>query len=422
MMKFLKWLYPGLGVKRWFILGIIGLLLLSTGIALLLHINIVDYIINMIFEVILNLSGSLPYYTNLIIGIILIVISLAMLTYAGNRFVDKLNKEIYKDDDFVNVLYKKNQLQKGPKVVAIGGGTGLSNLLRGLKEFTSNITAIVTVADNGGSSGKLRDELDILPPGDIRNCLVALADQEPLMEDLFQYRFHKKGDLRGHSFGNLFIAAMTEVLGDFEEAVEESSKVLAIQGKVLPSTNQNVNLGAIYEDGTEILGESEIPNEQKSIKGVYLEPGSVQITARAQNALLEADYILVGPGSLYTSLLPNLLVKGMVDAIQNSKAKKIFITNVMTQPGETTGYSAYDHLKVVYDHIGKQIFDYTIVNRNGSRKDLLEKYAEEGAYPVDNDIDKLRKLNIEIVEGKLIQTGDYIRHDPHKLAELLVEL
>ena len=421
-MKFLKWLYPGLGVKRWFILGIIGLLLLSTGIALLLHINIVDYIINMIFEVILNLSGSLPYYTNLIIGIILIVISLAMLTYAGNRFVDKLNKEIYKDDDFVNVLYKKNQLQKGPKVVAIGGGTGLSNLLRGLKEFTSNITAIVTVADNGGSSGKLRDELDILPPGDIRNCLVALADQEPLMEDLFQYRFHKKGDLRGHSFGNLFIAAMTEVLGDFEEAVEESSKVLAIQGKVLPSTNQNVNLGAIYEDGTEILGESEIPNEQKSIKGVYLEPGSVQITARAQNALLEADYILVGPGSLYTSLLPNLLVKGMVDAIQNSKAKKIFITNVMTQPGETTGYSAYDHLKVVYDHIGKQIFDYTIVNRNGSRKDLLEKYAEEGAYPVENDIDKLRKLNIEIVEGKLIQTGDYIRHDPHKLAELLVEL
>lgn len=421
-MKFLKWLYPGLGVKRWFILGIIGLLLLSTGIALLLHINIVDYIINMIFEVILNLSGSLPYYTNLIIGIILIVISLAMLTYAGNRFVDKLNKEIYKDDDFVNVLYKKNQLQKGPKVVAIGGGTGLSNLLRGLKEFTSNITAIVTVADNGGSSGKLRDELDILPPGDIRNCLVALADQEPLMEDLFQYRFHKKGDLRGHSFGNLFIAAMTEVLGDFEEAVEESSKVLAIQGKVLPSTNQNVNLGAIYEDGTEILGESEIPNEQKSIKGVYLEPGSVQITARAKNALLEADYILVGPGSLYTSLLPNLLVKGMVDAIQNSKAKKIFITNVMTQPGETTGYSAYDHLKVVYDHIGKQIFDYTIVNRNGSRKDLLEKYAEEGAYPVDNDIDKLRKLNIEIVEGKLIQTGDYIRHDPHKLAELLVEL
>jgi len=422
MMKFLKWLYPGLGVKRWFILGIIGLLLLSTGIALLLHINIVDYIINMIFEVILNLSGSLPYYTNLIIGIILIVISLAMLTYAGNRFVDKLNKEIYKDDDFVNVLYKKNQLQKGPKVVAIGGGTGLSNLLRGLKEFTSNITAIVTVADNGGSSGKLRDELDILPPGDIRNCLVALADQEPLMEDLFQYRFHKKGDLRGHSFGNLFIAAMTEVLGDFEEAVEESSKVLAIQGKVLPSTNQNVNLGAIYEDGSEILGESEIPNEQKSIKGVYLEPGSVQITERAKNALLEADYILVGPGSLYTSLLPNLLVKGMVDAIQNSKAKKIFITNVMTQPGETTGYSAYDHLKVVYDHIGKQIFDYTIVNRNGSRKDLLEKYAEEGAYPVENDMDKLRKLNIEIVEGKLIQTGDYIRHDPHKLAELLVEL
>jgi len=421
-MKFLKWLYPGLGVKRWFILGIIGLLLLSTGLALLLHINIVDYIIKMIFEAITHLSGSLPYYTNLIIGIALIIISLAMLTYAGNRFVDKLNKEIYKDDDFVNVLYKRNQLQKGPKVVAIGGGTGLSNILRGLKEFTSNITAIVTVADNGGSSGKLRDELDILPPGDIRNCLVALADQEPLMEDLFQYRFHKKGDLRGHSFGNLFIAAMTEVLGDFEEAVEESSKVLAIQGKVLPSTNQNVNLGAVYEDGSEILGESEIPDENKVIQGVYLEPSSVEITQRAKSALLDADYIIVGPGSLYTSLLPNLLVKGMVDTIRKSKAKKIFITNVMTQPGETTGYSAYDHLKTVYDHIGAEIFDYTIINKNGSRKDLLDKYADEGAYPVVNDIEQLNKLDIKVVEGKLIQTGDFIRHDPHKLAEILVEL
>ncbi len=421
-MKLYKWLYPGLGIKRWFIIGIIGFLLLITGIALLLHINVVDYIIKMIFEIGTNLSGSLPYYTNMIIGILLIISSLAMLTYAGNRFVDKLNQEIYKDDDFVNVLFKKNQLQKGPNVVAIGGGTGLSNLLRGIKDFTSNTTAIVTVADNGGSSGKLRDELDILPPGDIRNCLVALADKEPLMEDLFQYRFHKAGDLRGHSFGNLFIAAMTEVLGDFEEAVEESSKVLAIRGKVLPSTNEKVNLAALYEDGTEIIGESEIPNTEKSIKGVYLKPSNVEITKRAQEALLEADYILVGPGSLYTSLLPNLLVKGMVESIKKSKAKKIFITNVMTQPGETTGFTAYDHIKTVYDHVGKDIFDYIIINKNGSDKKLLEKYAEEGAYPVKEDLDKLNKLNIKIVEGKLLQSKDYIRHDPHKLAETLFDL
>ncbi len=421
-MKLYKWLYPGLGIKRWFIIGIIGFLLLITGIALLLHINVVDYIIKMIFEIGTNLSGSLPYYTNMIIGILLIISSLAMLTYAGNRFVDKLNQEIYKDDDFVNVLFKKNQLQKGPNVVAIGGGTGLSNLLRGIKDFTSNTTAIVTVADNGGSSGKLRDELDILPPGDIRNCLVALADKEPLMEDLFQYRFHKAGDLRGHSFGNLFIAAMTEVLGDFEEAVEESSKVLAIRGKVLPSTNEKVNLAALYEDGTEIIGESEIPNTEKNIKGVYLKPSNVEITKRAQEALLEADYILVGPGSLYTSLLPNLLVKGMVESINKSKAKKIFITNVMTQPGETTGFTAYDHIKTVYDHVGKDIFDYIIINKNGSDKKLLEKYAEQGAYPVKEDLDKLNKLNIKIVEGKLLQSKDYIRHDPHKLAETLFDL
>jgi len=421
-MKFLKWLYPGLGIKRWFIIAIVGLILLSTGIALLLHVNIVNYTIKMIYEAVYNVSGTLPYYTNILVGVLLIIISIGMLVYAGNRFVNKLNREVYKDGDFVNILYKKNQLQKGPKVVAIGGGTGLANLLRGLKEFTGNITAVVTVADNGGSSGKLREELDILPPGDIRNCLVALADQEPLMEDLFQYRFHKEGDLKGHSFGNLFIAAMSEVLGDFEEAVEESSKVLAIRGRVLPSTNENVNLGAVYEDGSEKIGESEIPDEKRIINDVYLDPSSVSITENVKNALLEADYILVGPGSLYTSLIPNLMINGMVENIKRSEAQKVFITNVMTQPGETTGYTAYDHLKAVYDHTGSQIFDHIIVNKNGNKKELLDKYAEQGAYPVEDDIEKLNELNINIVEGKLIQSGDYIRHDPHKLAEMIVEL
>lgn len=421
-MKFLKWLYPGLGIKRWFLIGIIGLILLSTGISLLLHVNIVNYTIKLIYETVYNVSGTLPDYTNIIVGVFLIIVSLSLLIYAGNRFINKLNREIYKNDDFVNVLYKKNQLEKGPKVVALGGGTGLANLLRGLKEFTGKITAIVTVADNGGSSGKLREELDILPPGDIRNCLAALADQEPLMEDLFQYRFYKEGDLRGHSFGNLFIAAMSEVLGDFEEAVEESSKVLAIKGKVLPSTNENVNLGAVYKDGSEKLGESEIPDDNKKINDVYLTPSSVSITENVKEALLEADYILVGPGSLYTSLIPNLMINGMVENIKKSEAQKVFITNVMTQPGETTGYSAYDHIKAVYDHTGSQIFDHIIINKNGSRKDLLKKYAKQGAYPVKDDIEKLNDLNINIVEGKLIQAGDYIRHDPHKLTEILVDL
>jgi uncharacterized cofD-like protein len=421
-MKFLKWLYPGLGIKRWFLIGVIGLILLSTGIALLLHVNIVNYMIKMIYEAVYNVSGTLPYYTNIIVGILLIIVSISMLIYAGNRFINKLNREVYKSDDFVNVLYKKNQLQKGPKVVAIGGGTGLANLLRGLKEFSGNITAVVTVADNGGSSGKLREELDILPPGDIRNCLVALADQEPLMEDLFQYRFYKEGDLKGHSFGNLFIAAMSEVLGDFEEAVEESSEVLAIKGRVLPSTNENVNLGAVYKDGSVKIGESEIPDKKRIINDVYLEPSSVSITENVKNALLEADFILVGPGSLYTSLIPNLMINGMVENIKKSDAQKVFITNVMTQPGETSGFSAYDHIKAIYEHTDSQIFDHIIVNKNGNRKDLLKKYAEEGAYPVEDDIEKLKKLNINIVEGKLIQGGDYIRHDPHKLAETILEL
>jgi len=421
-MKIYKWLSPGLGIKRWFIIGIIGLLLLSTGVALLLNINIVNYLIKMIHIIVYKLSGYLPYYSNFVLGIVVILLSLVLLTYAGNRFIEKLNKEIYKDDDFVNVLYKKNQLQKGPNIAAMGGGTGLSNLLRGLKEYSSNITAVVTVADNGGSSGKLRDELNILPPGDIRNCLVALADQETLMEDLFQYRFYKEGDLRGHSFGNLYIAAMSEVLGDFEEAVEESSKVLAIRGKVLPSTNQNVNLGAVYVDKSSVIGESAIPNLNKKIEKVYLKPGSVSITQNTRRQLLQADYIVVGPGSLYTSLIPNLLIQGMVDAIKISDAKKIFITNVMTQPGETTGYSAADHLQAVYDHIGEQIFDYIIVNQNGSSQRILNKYAKEGAYPVENDTSRLKDFKINIVEGKLLKTGDLIRHDPQKLADIIVQI
>jgi len=376
----------------------------------------------MIHIIVYKLSGYLPYYSNFVLGIVVILLSLVLLTYAGNRFIEKLNKEIYKDDDFVNVLYKKNQLQKGPNIAAMGGGTGLSNLLRGLKEYSSNITAVVTVADNGGSSGKLRDELNILPPGDIRNCLVALADQETLMEDLFQYRFYKEGDLRGHSFGNLYIAAMSEVLGDFEEAVEESSKVLAIRGKVLPSTNQNVNLGAVYVDKSSVIGESAIPNLNKKIEKVYLKPGSVSITQNTRRQLLQADYIVVGPGSLYTSLIPNLLIQGMVDAIKISDAKKIFITNVMTQPGETTGYSAADHLQAVYDHIGEQIFDYIIVNQNGSSQRILNKYAKEGAYPVENDTSRLKEFKINIVEGKLLKTGDLIRHDPQKLADIIVQI
>ncbi|MCF8002195.1 MAG: YvcK family protein [Halanaerobiales bacterium] len=421
-MKLWKWLYPGLGIKRWFVIGILALLLLSTGIALLLQINIVDYIIKGIYEIVTGLSGTLNYYTNMVIGIVLIIISLALLTYAGNRFVKKLNEEIYKDDDFVNVLFKKNQLQKGPKIVALGGGTGLSNLLRGLKEFSSNITALVTVADDGGSSGKLRNELDILPPGDIRNCIVALADKETLMEDLFQYRFHKEGDLRGHSFGNLFIAAMTEVLGDFEESVEESSKVLAIRGKVIPSTNEKVNLGAVYEDGSEIIGESEIPNFNKKIKKVFLKPGDVEITEKTKNAILEAEYILVGPGSLYTSLIPNLLVKNMSETIEKSSAKKVFINNIMTQPGETTDHSASDHLKAINQHIGKNLFEYIVINKNGSNKKLLKKYAYEGAYPVRDDRDILNNLGIKVIDANLIQTGDFIRHDPYKLAKIILDI
>ncbi|MFW6381843.1 MAG: gluconeogenesis factor YvcK family protein, partial [Bacillota bacterium] len=258
-MNFWKWFYPGLGFKRWLFLIILGLIMISSGIALLFDFQIVGFIEQMAFRLVFFLTGHLSRYLDIIAGVILLTMGLIVICLSLNKLSGRVSQELLTDEELVDVFYQKKVLGKGPSIVAIGGGTGLSNLLRGLKNYTRNITAIVTVADDGGSSGKLRDELGILPPGDIRNCLVALADTEPLMEKLFQYRFSTEGHLVGHSFGNLFIASLTEVLGDFEAAVKESSKVLAIKGQVLPATNENVRLGAVYQDNTRKLGESAIP-------------------------------------------------------------------------------------------------------------------------------------------------------------------
>jgi len=352
----------------------------------------------------------------LIIGVVLVIIANSkMIKSVTTIFLPQREKEL------VDIVYQKRHLSKGIKIVAVGGGTGLSVLLRGLKEYTSNITAIVTVSDSGGSSGKLRDQFNVLPPGDIRSCLVALADTEPLMEQLFQFRFREDSELAGHNFGNLFITALSEITGDFEEAVRQSSRVLAIRGHVIPSTLYRTALVAEYTDGTRVEGQARITRSKKTIDRVYLQPEDCRVTEEAVLAIEEADIIILGPGSLYTSVIPNLLLKGFVDAISASKAPKMYICNVMTEPGETKGYTAYEHLKAIVDHTRKDITDYCIVNTAGIPEDLLLKYKQEDKYPVDPDVARIKEAGYKVIEGNMISIEDSVRHNSTRLAKIIMD-
>jgi uncharacterized cofD-like protein len=318
-------------------------------------------------------------------------------------------------------------------VVALGGGTGLSTVLRGLKQHISqspkdrprcpisDLAAMVAVSDDGGSSGRLRREYRVLPPGDIRNCMVALSSDEPLLAHLFQYRFPVGRGLAGHSFGNLFLTALTNVTGDFSRAVEVSSQVLAIRGRIFPATEQNVTLKAELEDGTIVVGESKISRSRKRIARVRLSPRRVRPSPQALEALRRADLILVGPGSLYTSIIPNLLVEDVVEVIAGSSAARVYIANLMTQPGETSHYSVADHVRAIYEHAGKRLFDYAIVNRAPVSPRLLRRYRAEGAEPVEPSIEELEWMGLECIQANLLQQDGVVRHDQTALAELLLE-
>jgi uncharacterized cofD-like protein len=312
---------------------------------------------------------------------------------------------------------------KQPKIVIIGGGTGLPVLLRGLKQYPIDITAIVTVADDGGSSGRLRAELDIPPPGDIRNVLAALSDVEPLVEELFQHRFQNGNGLSGHSLGNLILAAMTSITGDFVNAIREMSKVLNVRGKVLPAANRSVVLHAEMEDGTIVSGESKIPYSGKKIKKVFLTPEHIEPLPETIEEIRSADLIVVGPGSLYTSILPNLLVPKIGEEVCKAKAKKIYICNVMTQAGETLNYTASDHVKALYDHMKCSFLDIILVNDGNIPEEIQKRYAEELAEPVKYDIENLKQLGLSIICDSIISYEDHvIRHDTQKVAALLVSL
>lgn len=316
-----------------------------------------------------------------------------------------------------------------PKIVVIGGGTGLSTLLRGLKKYTPNITAIVTVADDGGHSGNLRKDLGILPPGDIRACLLALANTEPSMEKLLNYRF-QEGNLEGHNIGNLLIAAMNGIYGSFDEAIKEMSNVLAVKGKVLPMTLSDVQLCAVLKNGEIVQGESKIPQKaldsMSTIDRIYMEPRISFPLNEAVEAIKQADLIVLGPGSLYTSVIPNLLVNDIVGKIKNAPGKKVYITNVMTQPGETDFYSIYDHVNAILKHSREDFLDYVIGNLEPIEDYILDKYIEDGSKPVkvtDIDLEKLDDKKIKFIGGNLISIKNgFIRHNTENLSRILISI
>ena len=321
--------------------------------------------------------------------------------------------------------------QQALRIVALGGGTGLSVLLQGLKLHTlrgnggasrADLSAIVTVSDDGGSSGRLRRAFDILAPGDIRNCMVALAEDEALLARLFQYRFSNGKGLEGHSFGNLFLTALTNVTGDFHQAIQLSSEVLAIRGRIFPSTLANVKLEAELQSGRSRTGETRISGSPERIKSIRLKPRSCAPLPESLEAIEQADAITFGPGSLYTSVIPNLLVEGVSDVIARSKAVKIYICNLMWQPGETEGYTAADHVRAIHDHAKRQLIDYVVVNSRQPSAAIRSRYAKEKAWPVEVDVAEMESLGVEVISAGLLAETAAVRHDSEKLANLIVKV
>jgi uncharacterized cofD-like protein len=407
-MKKLKWLYPGMLIKRWISLSVIGIVMISMGFVIA------------IFE-----RNS----TNKAFAGIIIIIGIMTMIYAIKRILKSLMTAVSPQEvnnTLVDKMYEQRILNKGAKIVVIGGGTGLSTLLTGLKQITSNITAIVTVADDGGSSGRLREEFDVLPPGDIRNCLVALSGSEDLVRSLFQYRFKGSKELGGHNFGNLFITALSQITGDFAKAIRESSKVLAIRGRVLPATLQKVKLIAKRENGKETIGESRIHEDKGSpISRMLLMPGDCSAAPETLEAIRQADIIILGPGSLYTSVMPNLLIEGIKTEVKESGALKVYICNVMTEVGETDGYSISDHVKALIKHTSPGIIDYCIVNVLRIPKDLYDKYKLKEQYPVEideKDEKWFEQERIKLVKAQIASTKEFVRHDPLKLMNVIEDI
>lgn len=416
---YLKWLQPGLGIKRWIFTILLGTTIISLGLALFI-LDLYRRAPETWWLPLISLASlrSLPRLIRVLIfetlGVVIIIWGIIGL----NRSL--IGPFLRPGHTIVDRLEKYQSRKHGPKIVAIGGGHGLATLLRGLKTASHNISAVVTVADDGGSSGRLRENLGIIPPGDVRNCLAALSDDEDLVAQLFQYRFTDlDGSLKGHSFGNLFISSMAEITGSFEQAIAESGRVLAVSGRVLPASLDNVNLAADVIDpesgkSVRISGESKITEAPGIIKRVMLEPSNPAVYPEVIQAILSADIVVVGPGSLYTSILPNLLVRDITAAIKATQGLKIFVCNVATQKGETDGYSCGDHLKAIEDHIGANIFDIIVANDMPPQK--FNKNVE--GVEVEDDL----RREYAVYKNNLIDEDHPWRHDPEKVTRVLMDL
>ncbi len=424
--RILSWLLPGLVIKRWMITSAIGLLTSLLGIAIWTNLRPLYWLIDVFFWIMNRLTSVLPIS---ILGPLIFILGLLLIGIGQNRSINSIQKALVpeKDTFLVDALRVKSKLNRGPNIVAIGGGTGLSTLLKGLKNYSSNITAIVTVSDDGGSSGVLRKQLGVQPPGDIRNCLAALSNEEPILTRLFQYRFSGGSGLEGHSFGNLFLSALTTITGSLEKAVQASSKVLAVQGQVLPATNIDVMLWAELEDGQKIYGESNISQSKKLISRIGYLPENPSALPSALESIKEADLIVLGPGSLYTSLLPNLLVPEIVDALLKSNAPKIYISNLMTQPGETDGLDVYQHIKAIEKQllnfgVKTRIFNAILSQVKFEKSPLVDYYQSRGAIPVVCNKEKLISEGYYVLQAPLYsrKITPTLRHDPRRLARAVM--
>lgn len=417
-----KWLAPGLFVKRWLLLSALGVVFVSLGLAISIKLTPIFYVIQFTQTALQWITQAVP---SSISGPLVVLAGLLFIWWGQTRTLGSITEVLMPEGqgELVDRLLTHRRLNRGPRVVAVGGGTGLSTLLRGLKDYSANITAIVTVADDGGSSGRLRREIGVLPPGDVRNCLAALADEEKLITELFQYRFQAGDGLVGHSFGNLFLTAMSEITGNLERAIAASSQVLAVRGQVLPATLSDVRLWAELADGRRIEGESNITKALGRIVKIGCLPAAPPALPRALKAIQEADFIILGPGSLYTSIIPNLLVPELVAAIAQRRVPRIYVCNIMSQPGETTNYTVADHIKALDTVCGRRIFDAVLVQKRLPSPASLERYAQESSYPVAIDREKLMQLGCRVILANVMdedeETG-LVRHSSQRLSRILL--
>ena len=413
---------PGLVVKRWLFISSLGFLIGISGLIIWAEFRPIYWVLEILFWLLGAITTFIPINFT---GPFIFLIGIGLLIFGQSRSFQSISDALApeKDTFLVDALLAKSKLNRGPNILAIGGGTGLSSLLKGLKRYSSNITAIVTVADDGGSSGILRRELGVQPPGDIRNCITALSSEEQLMTRLFQYRFSSGTGLEGHSFGNLFLSALTSITGNFENAITASSRILAVQGKVLPATNVDVRLWAELENGEKIYGESAIGQSSSPIVRVGCIPERPPALSSAIEAINNAEIIILGPGSLYTSLLPNLLVPEIVEAIQRSNAPKLYICNLMTQPGETDGLDVEGHIRAIESQLAslgitKRIFKTILAQADLAESPLVDYYRYRGSEPVICNREKLIEQGYRVIQMSLQgdRSSATLKHDPKSLS------